>query len=267
MFRRVQSVAHNVSIYVRGRTVNEIIFLLIVTATLSIWTLLVTVTLTIADLQTIALEKSLRRHPHSRKWRGTTKLRAQLHLYGDEKMLSRSTMRFALARFQAKPSLQFVEILPPINTPQTVRQLFGMYHMIARAPFVKLRAVLHIEPTNKRWPILSTENSVKMARWWYSAILCVLSIMNLSVLLYVGFVTTLGEPTYLLAYLAIFALWLGWSIYSYPSITVQQKLVLISLLPVSFGYFFWLAVTAPFRPIVLTFQPLIRAWNKSTKSA
>ena len=230
---------------------NEITLLLIVILTLSSWILFVIIALTIADLRTITLEKALRRHPHARKWRGVTKLRARLRLHGDEKLVSRSALRFALAKFQANSSTRFVEILPIMIFPQTTAQFFAAYHMFSLAPFVKLRSVISIR-SKQQWPILIQPDITNTWRErCYAVGLWILGCINIVLLAYICFIATLGENSYLLAYISGFALWLAWSICSYPGIALSQRIVYLLLIPVSFGYFLWRAIIAPFAPLRL----------------
>lgn len=230
---------------------NEIALLLIVAITLSTWVLFVIVMLTIADLRTIVLEKALRRHPHARKWRGVTKLRALLQLHGDEKLVSHPAMRFALARFQAKPSTRFVEILPLMIFPQTTAQFFAAYRIFALAPFLKVRGLMSIR-SSQQWPIL-TQPDIAKTRWerYYAVGVWLLSCTHVVLLAYVCLIATLGETSYLLFYIAGFGLWLAWSICNYPGIAPIQKVVYVPLIPVSFGYFLWRAIIAPFAPLRL----------------
>ena len=237
---------------------NEIMLLLIVAITLSAWTLFVISTLTVADLRTVALEKALRRHPHARKWRGVTKLRAQLQLNGDEKLVSRPAMRFALARFQANPSTRFVEILPRVTFPQTTAQFFAAYRTFALAPFVKIRSIMSIR-SSQQWPILTQPDIAKGRRERYYAVgVWLLSCINIVLLAYVCLIATLGETSYLLFYIGGFMFWLAWSICNYPGIAPTQKVVYLLLMPISFGYFLGRAAYAPLTALRLVRLLIVR---------
>lgn len=230
---------------------NEIALLLIVTTTLSAWILFVVVMLTIADLRTIVLEKALRRHPHARKWRGVTKLRARLNFHDNESLIRQPAMRFALARFQAKPSTRFVEILPLMIFPQTTAQFFAAYRIFALAPFLKVRGLMSIR-SSQQWPIL-TQPDIAKTRWerYYAVGVWLLGCIHVVLLAYICLIAMLGETSYLLFYIAGFGLWLAWSICNYPGIAPIQKVVYVLLMPVSFGYFLWRAIIAPFAPLRL----------------
>lgn len=229
---------------------SETYFLLFAAIVLSAWAVFVVIAITVADLRIIALEKALRRHPHARKWRGVTRLRKQLVLHGDEKSVPRMAVRLALARFQENPSTRFVEVLPRIAFPQTTRQFFAAYRMLALAPFVRLRAGTNIQPTNHLWPTFAQPNILKSQRnLHYAFAAWFLYAVNLTVICYVGFVAMLGESSYLLTYIIIFTLWLAWSVCGYPAISARQKTAYLLLLPASLGYFLGRALVAPFSPL------------------
>ncbi len=231
---------------------NEMIFLIFVTAILASWAVFAMVAITLADLRAISLEKALQRHPHARKWRGVTRLRKSLSLHGDKNLLPHKTVRLALAQFQANPATRFVEMIPRLMFPQTTQQFFAAYRMIASAPFVRLRAVLNVRSSQQQWPMfLQTDITKTHLEWCYSFAVWILAVSNISLITYIGSIAILGEPHYLLGYIAIFSLWLMWSIWSYPTITIRQKIFYLLFAPASLSYFLWRTIIAPFIPLRL----------------
>jgi len=234
----------------------EIILLLMVAVILSSWALLTIVTITIADLRTIALERSLRRYPHARKWRGVSRLKKQLDFYGDKHTVPRHTIRFALARFQANPSLRFVELLPQLMFPRTTKQFFDTYRTIALAPFVRFRSVMNIRSPHQHWLLLARPNIGRTRREYaYPAAIWLLTVLNATLLAYISFIAALGEAQYLLGYLSVFTLWLAWSICTYPDLTISHKITYLLLAPASLGYLLWRVIANLFAPL----QQLCRA--------
>jgi len=229
----------------------EIAFLVFCAVVLGGWAIGTVVLITTYDLKTIELEKSLRRHPHARKWRGVTSLRKNLVLREHGRTASEQSVRFALKRFQSDPRTRFVEIIPRLEFPQTLRGFFAAYHEIVLAPFIKVRAAANVHPAHQHWPTLSRKiRSKNRLDRWYGAYAWLIHVTNLMLLSYIGNIgINLDQPDFLLAYMSIFGLWLAWSISNHPLLHWRQKMVYLLLAPASLGYFLWRAVGAPFAPL------------------
>jgi hypothetical protein len=239
----------------------ELIFLATALLVLGGWAIIVMASITIADIKTINLERSLRQHPHARKWRGVTKLRKKLQMDEAGSRISKKDIRFAQARFQNDDSIRFVEIIPQLEFPQTTRQFFAAYRMITLAPFIRVRATLDVRSSDAFWPTLTNKN-LKTTKFekLYTSGLVILTTFNLALILYTGYIAiVVGLPDYLLGYGVIFGLWLAWSITNHPLLVWRQKVAYLFLAPASFGYFVWRALAAPFAPLRrVDIRPLLR---------
>jgi hypothetical protein len=229
----------------------EIIFLILCALVIGSWFIAIITLITLHDVKTINLEKALHRHPHARKWRGVTKLRAKLIYSENDRFLSQTSVRFALSRFQADTTTRFVEIIPRLEFPETVSGFFAAYHEIALTPFIKVRAVADIMPNVRRWPLFTRQDHATNWRdTWYGAYVWLLHVTNLVLLLYVSYVAFgADQPDFLMAYMTAFGLWLAWSITNHPLLVWRQKIAYLLLAPASFGYFLWRVFVAPFAPL------------------
>lgn len=191
----------------------------------------------------------LRRHPHARRWRGVTKLRSELEHHGDQASVSRDTTRFALTRFQAEPSLRFVEMLPVLTFPRTTARFFAVYRIMALAPFVRVRSVIHVRSSDQSWPTFIRRSDNHPAAHWYQLVTWMLSIMNMWLIGQLAAIAVLGQPEYLLAYIGTFCLWVVWSVWQYPAISLSDKIIYSVLAPASLGYFLWRGIRLLYIPV------------------
>ncbi len=260
----------------------EIVFIIFAGFVIALWLLVTIVTTTFHDIRLIHLDKQLRRHPHARRWRQkpvvsivyeselseASRLSILQSSYRKRKIiqdpslapdglvlfmrgsdvLQRTAIRDAVVQFQYRQSTGFVEIIPRVTFPRTVRQFFAVYHDLALAPFIKLRSALGVAPTMSRWPIAVRTESVKRFRGIiYGTVRWVVQLTNLAVLLYVGYIGfALQQPDYLLAYGMAFGLWMVWAIGGHQQLSFRQKLAYFALLPASLGFFVWRCLVAPF---------------------
>lgn len=258
---------------------NELVFLVVGLTILGGWAMFVVIAITIHDIRSINLEKALRRHPHARRWRrrpmitinydaipsatstqslqqgGYRNIRieedgqAELSLQmGADDILHRLALRDANSYLQYRPTARFVEIMPQLAFPQTTRQFFAAYRTLALAPFVKVHAVMNTNTLARHWPVLLREHTLPTWRErFYTLAAWMIAVTHLLLFLYIGYVSTVaGQVHYLLVYLAVFGLWLLWSITSYPRLSVRQRLAYMLLAPASLGYFLWRIFAAPF---------------------
>ena len=260
---------------------NDVSFLLFCLVFVAGWAIVAILALTLYDVRTIQLEKAVRQHPHARRWRNrpaisvvssktlsATAEQAIRHgTYrkvtfidsGSELLLSmngsehlyKTALRHSVTRLQYNQKTRFVEIIPTLAFPETTQQFFEAYRAIALAPFIKLRAVLNIQPPRRRWPTLSHRQlTVTWREHYYALITWALLVTNALLFIYVGYIAiALGQPEYLLAYIIVFCLWLAWSIANHPHVSSWQKVAFLLLAPASLGYFLWRVFAAPLTSI------------------
>ncbi len=262
----------------------ETALIIIAGCILAISSIATIVGITIYDIHAIRLDKQFRRHPHARRWRNRPlvsvvidgepsvaslasirrnnyrkveivadgqPVNGQLVLsLAPDAVIERTTISQAVRQFNNQASKSQVETIPVLQPPQTLRQFFHNYYLIASAPFIAVRTGLGIKQPYSPWPVIVRLQSAGMTRQTrlYIAFRWLTHIANLAVLLYVGYVAVvLYQPEFLLMYLAGFGLWMVWAISSYRYLSFGQKITYLLLAPASLIYFAFRCLTAPFR--------------------
>lgn len=227
---------------------SEQVFLWFSLGIIGAWICLVIVAITLYDLRTIRQEKALRKHPYARRWRRKP---ATIMQHVGKNTLSKTSLRDAKHQLQYRPHARFVEIIPPQQFPEATRQFFAAYKRFADMPLIKLRSVLNVQPLAHNWPTVSRQPQLAMKRdYIYPAAGWVLAVCHIWLLLYATYIAiAASDVAYLMAYMSLFGVWLGWSIMSYPQLGMVQKISYLLLMPAAFGFFLWRIVSAPFRPL------------------
>jgi len=168
-------------------------------------------------------------------------------------LLAPTSISRGIATLMDLPKWEYVEIRPVLQRPQKVVELFRLYHIVALAPFISLRATLKIPPNhNQLWPILRRANiPIRRARSrLYHFTRWLILMVNAGLISYITVVAFVaGQPLYLLTYLFTLLLWLIVCVIEYPHFSLRQRIVYIFLSPVAFWYFFLYAFYAPLVPI------------------
>lgn len=150
----------------------------------------------------------------------------------------------------------------PLPIPTTMRQLFHNYRHIASAPFESVRQGFginhrskHRRTTRRANPIAPTwrEMIYAVARWLSASA----NAITLGYACYVAVV--LYQQIYLQAYLLCFSSWIIFATWRYPYLTFKQRLAYTLLAPVTYGYFFLLALYAPITHLVRRIHIVIAA--------
>lgn len=165
-------------------------------------------------------------------------------------ILKRTAVSSAVRQLNGNPSLNVIEITAIYSSPKTLNQLFRLFWQITSMPFVSTRDGLNVTSARSTWPTISCINigaSINHHRI-YAALSWLTKLANLATLLYVSYIAViLHQPEYLLLYLAVFGLWLLWTIVSYPYINLYQKAAYLFLSPLCLSYFVYRCSSAPFR--------------------
>jgi hypothetical protein len=212
------------------------------------WVSLVIVAITLYDVRAIRQEKALRKHPYARRWRRKPATSIQ---YVGENVLPKVSLRDAKHQLQYQPHARFVEIIPPQQFPEVTRQFFAMYRRFADMPLIKLRSILNTRSSLHNWPMVSRQPQRVMKRdYMYPAAGWVVAVCHIWLLFYVTYVAVAaGDIAYLVTYISLFCLWLGWSIMNYPQLAMVQRIGYLLLIPASLSYFLWRVFAALFRPV------------------
>ena len=184
-------------------------------------------------------------------------------------ILDKTSISKAVQMLEQNPSLEAVEILPLISTPQTIRQLFRYQRLIATAPFISSRAGLGIILPSPLCPIMMRPQDCKSWRSpAYSSARRVVHIAVFITLLYACDLDLLfNQPILLIACLSAFGLWMFLAISYYPYLSFLQRITYFLLAPVSIFYFMTLSVRAVMQP---AYRPLshyssLSFWKRSHK--
>lgn len=121
-------------------------------------------------------------------------------------------------------------VTPGIARIGNTFQLFRAYATLAGIPFTMAKSGLGIVRTKT-----------------FALPLTVFKFMNLLLFVYACYAAAeLRQPELVLVYLAALGFWLAWAILRYPYLRPVEKLGLFMLMPVSFVYFIYRTVAAPF---------------------
>ncbi len=240
--------------------------------------------ITLHDVRLIKLDKEFRRHPHARRWRkrpmvsividrkpssaclasirrsnyrkveivsNGSEVHGELLLsIASNTMIAQTALSQAARQFNANPSMPSFEIIPILESPQTIREFFRVYHTIALAPFVAARAGLGIALPNSSWPLMTNLHTTPMSRRTrlYLVLRWLAAVANLYTLVYAGYIAIiLYQPEFLLMYLAAFGLWLLWAVSRYHQLRFRDKLIYLLLAPASLIYFVVRSFVTPLR--------------------
>jgi hypothetical protein len=262
----------------------ELVFIIIVGSILATSSIVIIVGITIHDIHAIRLDQQFSRHPHARRWRkrplvsivingepstacavsirrsnyrkveiiaaGRSIKGALIFSLAPDTVLDHSAISQAVKQFNNSLSKSQVEMTPVLRSPQTLRQFFHNYYVIASAPFIAVRAGLGIRQPYSSWPMIVRLQLADTTRWThlYIAFRWLTHVANLTVLLYVSYIAVvLYQPEFLLMYLAGFVLWMIWAIVRYRHLSFVQKITYLLLAPASLIYFAVRCLTAPFR--------------------
>lgn len=169
-------------------------------------------------------------------------------------LLAPTSISRAVTTLMDLPKWEYVEIRPVLQRPKKISELFRLYHVVALAPFISLRATFKIPPNHRQlWPTLRRAD-IPVRRFrsrTYNLMRWLILIMNATIISYITIVAfSAGQPLYLLTYLFTLLIWLIVCLIEYPHFSRQQKITYTLLSPVSFWYFFLYAFYAPLIPIV-----------------
>lgn len=165
-------------------------------------------------------------------------------------IIEKSLLSKAINRFNTNPEIEAIEIIPQPEIPDNLRDLLYFYRQIASAPFISVRAAFHVVPIwGSGWPVIINLHA-KIPEWrarLYAILRWIMHAANAFTLLYaVTMAAIFRQPDFFVLYVGLFIIWLFSAIWMYPYFTLRQKIVSVMLAPVSFGYFFILAIVAPF---------------------
>jgi|GEM_PF-3959370 len=183
----------------------------------------------------------------------------RLLLPDTDTILDRSAISYAVHMLNDSPSLAAVELLPILKPPQTPKGLLRLYHRIAAAPFVMVRAGLGVTAPSALWPIIvHPEQKTNWRIRLYAAGCWLVQVASLIILLYVCYLALfLTQPILLIACLCLLGAWLILAIIQYPYLSFTRRLLYMALSPVSLGYFILLCLRAPFMPFVRPLQKMV----------
>lgn len=268
------------------------LILLIIIGCIGMMTLLATVIgITLSDIRSLRLNSDFRRHPHARRFRqrplvsvvidgeptddslksirrsnyrkheiitNEKVINGQLLLtITPDTILERTAISRAVRQFNNDSSMHMIEIMPVLQSPQTVRQFFHFYHKIASAPFITARAGLAVTLPRSSWPVLANLEMTAVTRRTriYLIMRWLAGIANLYTLVYVGYIAVvLYQPEFFLMYLGTFGAWMLWAMSRYQQLRFRDKLFYLVLAPASLIYF---ALRSLFTPLRFPFSAII----------
>jgi hypothetical protein len=240
--------------------------------------------ITLHDVRLIKLDKEFHRHPYARRWRkrpivsivinkepssacmasirknnyrkleivsNGNEVHGELLLsISSDTVITQTAISQAVRQFNANPSMRSFEIIPVLESPQTIREFFRVYHRIALAPFVAARAGLGVTLPSSSWPLMTNLRTTPMSQRTrlYLVLRWLAAVANLYTLVYAGYIAVvLYQPEFLLMYLAAFGFWLLWAISRYQQLRFRDKLIYLLLAPASLIYFVVRSLVTPLR--------------------
>jgi hypothetical protein len=255
------------------------IALVILFALGSIVTLFIIVGMTLYDIAEIRAKRLINKHPYSRKLRGRPIVHVVVNdVASDELLQSIRKNRYkklavtagdslptdasvltidgstalepnsvidAVHQMAVSGSQKTITITPIITLKYSVTSVFHTYHQLSRLPFASAKAGFGIASHS------SLHRGIHRNQLYHiGAQLC--KVINLILFMYACYsAANLNQPELLLIYLWAMSFWLAWSIIRYPYFSFIRKVGLLALSPVSFIYFVYLTIAAPFGPVSL----------------
>lgn len=233
--------------------------------------------LTVSDVLLIRLQRRIKQHPHARRWRerptiyvvdptasvatmtdlrstGYRKMKVvtlapsaglRLHIHSGLQ-LAPGSLTTALRLLAQSPWRSSVSLVPNMADPTTLIQLLRQYALIAQLPFHILRSLFGTLPING---VVLRRSPGRYARA-YELVAWAIKVLSLVLFIYACVTASFyDQPQLALLFTATLWAWLLWTVGRYPYFSWRKKTLYTMLLPVSFVYFIYLLIAAPFAPL------------------
>lgn len=237
-------------------------------------TVYIVIGLTRSDLAEIRTKRLIKKHPNARKLRARPVVHVVINGHATEECLQSirknrykklvmttedslpansfvlsvdgstrlepNSILDAVQQITSDPRRKVVSIAPLITFTHSTLYLFRTYALLVRLPFNAASSGFNV---GSRGSLTRGKNQHQV----FNTVKQLFKLANLMVFIYASYAAAnLNQPELILIYISAFSFWLIWSIMRYPYLSLLHKVWFLLLAPVSYVYFIYLTISAPF---------------------